>query len=159
MRLDEARSIAERVRGVLSPYCDKIEIAGSIRRGKPTVHDIDLVMIPKSGQDLMLNSLLCSMGKIVLDGPRVKRLQLPDENITVDIYLATPDTWTVLLLIRTGSAESNVRLSSLARRKGWRLKASGEGLFDEDSNRIAGDTEESIFEALGIPFQQPHERG
>ena len=157
--MEQAKPIAERVKATLSPHCDRIEIAGSIRRGKPFVHDIDLVMIPKSGEELMLNSLLCGMGTIEVDGPRLKRLRLPRENITIDIYLATPATWAILLLIRTGSAESNIRLSSLARSKGWRLKADGAGLFDEDGNRIAGDTEQSIFEALGIPYQEPSERG
>ena len=159
MRLQEAKSIAERVRTTLLPHCERVEIAGSIRRGKPTVHDIDIVMVPKSGEELVLNSVLCGIGAIEVDGPRLKRLRLPRENIAIDIYLATPATWTALLLIRTGSAESNVRLSSLAKSKGWHLKASGEGLFDEEGNRIAGDTEESIFEALGIPYQEPHERG
>ena len=93
-----------------------------------------------------------------MNGSKVKKLHLP-ENITVDIYLATPATWATLLLIRTGSAESNIRLSGLAKSKGWHLKASGEGLFDEDDNRIAGDTEESIFSALGIPYLEPNERG
>ena len=37
--------------------------------------------------------------------------------------------------------------------------ASGDGLFDENGNRLAGDTEESIYEALGIPYQEPNERG
>jgi hypothetical protein len=156
--LEDAKLIAERVKATLSPHCERVEIAGSIRRGKATVHDIDLVMIPKPGEDLVLNSLLCGIGTIEVDGPRLKRLRLPKENISVDIYIATPATWATLLLIRTGSAESNVRLSSLAKRKGWHLKASGEGLFDEDGNRIAGDTEESIFEALGVQYQQPNER-
>ena len=159
MRLKEARLIAKEMKATLSPHCDRIAIAGSIRRGKPLVHDIDMVMIPKPREDLVLSSLLRSIGKMELDGPKTKRLRLPNENIAIDIYLATPATWVTLLLIRTGSAESNIRLSGLAKSKGWRLKASGEGLLDEDGNRIAGDTEESIYEALGIPYEEPHERG
>jgi len=38
------------------------------------------------------------------------------------------------------------------------LKASGDGLFNEEGERIAGDTEQSIYEALGIPYQEPQER-
>ena len=59
---------------------------------------------------------------------------------------------------KAGSAEHNMRLATLAKRKGWHLKVSGDGLFDENGNRIAGDTEESIYEALGIPYQEPNER-
>jgi len=158
MKLEEARPIGERVKDILSPHCDKIKIVGSIRRGKAFVHDIDMVAIPKPETELLLNTVLCSIGTVEMNGSKVKKLHLP-ENITVDIYLATPATWATLLLIRTGSAESNIRLSGLAKSKGWHLKASGEGLFDEDDNRIVGDTEESIFSALGIPYLEPNERG
>ncbi len=158
MKFEEAKLIAERAKATLSPHCERIEVAGSIRREKPVVHDIDMVLIPKSGDELLLNTVLCRLGTIEVDGPKLKRIRLP-ENISLDLYLAEPSTWAILLLIRTGSAESNVRLSSLARSRGWRLKASGEGLFDEEGNRIAGDSEESIFEALGIAYQEPHERG
>ena len=158
MKLTEAKLIAERVKATLSPHCDRIEIVGSIRRGKASVRDIDMVLIPKPEAELLLNTVLCSIGRIEVDGAKIKRIRLP-ENIELDIYLATPATWAMLLLIRTGSAENNMRLSSLAKSKGWHLKASGEGLFDDDGNRIAGDTEESIFEALGVPYQEPNERG
>ena len=158
MKLEEAKLIGERVRAALSPYCERIEIVGSIRRARLIVHDIDMVLIPKQGDELLLNTVLCSIGRIEMDGDKIKRLRRPDD-IELDIYLATPATWGTLLLIRTGSAESNMRLASLAKQKGWQIKANGDGLFDEDGNRIAGDTEESIFEALGIPYQESHERG
>jgi len=105
-----------------------------------------------------MNNLLFSMGIVKLNGPEIKRLYLPEDNITIDIYIATPATWATLLLIRTGSKENNIRLCSLARRKGWHLEASGGGLCNGDGNRIAGDTEESIYGALGIPYQEPKER-
>lgn len=159
LRLEEAKLIAEGVKATLSPHCEEIEIVGSIRRRKPLVHDIDIVMIPKPEAALVLNSVLCSIGSPEVDGPKIKRLKLPNENIAIDIYLATPATWATLLLIRTGSAESNMRLATLAKTKGWHLKVNGDGLLDEDGNRIAGDTEESIFAALGIPYQEPNDRG
>jgi DNA polymerase (family 10) len=158
MKLEEAMAIAERLEGMLSPYCDKIGIAGSIRRQRPVVKDIDLVAVVKPGQELLFDSLLYGLGKTELSGPKIWRIRLP-EGISADFYLATEGTWATLLLIRTGSAESNIRLSSLARSKGWHLKASGEGLFDENGNRVAGDSERSVFEALGIPYQEPNERG
>jgi DNA polymerase (family 10) len=158
MRLEEAKQIAKRVKETLAPYCERIEIAGSIRRRKPIVNDIDLVIIEKPDAALQLTTLLFSMGVLKLNGPDIKRLYLPNDNITLDIYIATPATWATLLLIRTGSKENNIRLCSLARTKGWHLKASGDGLFDEDDNRVAGDTEQSIYQALGVPYQEPEER-
>jgi len=159
MKLEEAKLIAERVKQTLRPYCDRIEIAGSIRRQKPIVNDIDLVIIEKPDADLQLSSRLFSLGVVKINGPDIRRVYLPGDNITLDIYIATPATWATLLLIRTGSKENNIRLCSLARRKGWQLKANGDGLFDEAGNRIAGDTEQSVYEALGVPYQAPEERG
>jgi DNA polymerase (family 10) len=161
MTLEEATTIAEKVKQTLSPYCDKIEIAGSIRRRKPVVHDIDIVLIEKPWRLLLLSSLIASMGRIVLNGDRIKRLWYGDNppGISIDIYFATPATWATLLLIRTGSKENNIRLATLAKRRRWQLKASGGGLFNDTGETIAGETEESIYEALGIPYQQPWERG
>jgi len=161
MRLEEATTIAEKVKETLSPYCERLEIVGSIRRGKPVVHDIDMVLIERPSAWLLLNSLIASIGTIELGGNKIKRLWYGDKEsgIAIDIYYATPATWATLLLIRTGSKESNIRLASLAKRKGWHLKANGDGLFNEKGERIAGETEESIYRALGIPYQEPQERG
>jgi DNA polymerase (family X) len=158
VRLEEAKLIAERVKQTLSPYCDRIEIAGSIRRQKPIVNDIDLVIIEKPEAVLNLPTLLFSMGVLKINGPDIKRLILPMDNINLDIYIATPATWATLLLIRTGSKGNNIRLATIAMRRGWQLKANGDGLFDEHNNRVAGDTEESIYQALGVPYQQPEGR-
>jgi len=81
------------------------------------------------------------------------------DSIPLDIYFATPETFATLLLIRTGSVESNIRLAARAKKRGWRLAASGGGLFNERGERIAGDSEESIYQALGLPWQRPEERG
>lgn len=158
MRLEEAKVIAERVKDALTPHCERIEIAGSIRRGKPIVHDIDIVLIEKPEAALVMNSLIASMGKVELNGGKIKRVRYGKEDITIDIYIATPATWATLLLIRTGSKESNIGLATIAKRKGWQLKANGNGLFDDHGNRVAGDTEESLYQALGIPYREPQER-
>lgn len=47
MKLDKALEIAERIKELLAPYSERIEIAGSIRRKKPEVKDVELVAIPK----------------------------------------------------------------------------------------------------------------
>jgi len=76
----------------------------------------------------------------------------------VDLYYASPETWVTLLLIRTGSKENNIRLCSRAKGMGWHLAASGDGLFNETGKRIAGDSDISIYNALGLPYQLPEER-
>jgi DNA polymerase (family 10) len=158
MRLETAKEVAEQLRATLMPHCQRIEIVGSIRRHRPTVHDIDIVLIPKPYAVIMMSGLLTTIGDLKADGDLIKRVFLIDYNITVDIYIATPSSWATLVLIRTGSKENNIKLCSRARTKGWQLKASGDGLFNEEGERIAGDTEQSIYEALGIPYQEPQER-
>jgi len=164
MRLETARPIAERVKELLTPHCERIEIVGSIRREKPIVHDIDMVLIPKDSAvrhiatPTIMTSLLTTIGELKANGDKIKRVHLPTENIDIDIYIATPASWSTLLLIRTGSKENNIRLAIAAKRKGWQLKANGDGLFNEQGKRIAGDTEQSIYQALGIPYQEPQAR-
>jgi len=155
MALERAEKIAESVVKRLSPYCKKIEVAGSIRRRKPWVNDIDLVLVPS---DLWnLHHEVMGLGQMRMSGSKIMRVMVGSTQ--VDIYVADETTWATLLLIRTGSAENNIRLATRAKSRGWRLAASGDGLFNERGERIAGDTELSIYQVLGLPYQKPEERG
>ena len=161
MELELAREIADNVVERLRPQCSKIEVAGSVRRGRPFVNDIDLVLVPEDRyavDRILMDMSIEETGspKLNMAGPKIARIDF--RGITVDIYYATLETWATLLLIRTGPKRNNVRLASRAKGKGWRLAASGDGLFNQNDTRIAGDTEESIFEALGLPYKAPELR-
>ncbi|HJW88251.1 MAG TPA: hypothetical protein VJ565_02080, partial [Dehalococcoidia bacterium] len=146
MELEFAKNTAAELMAQLSPCTTRMEVVGSTRRQRPTVHDIDLVLIPKNQGllDNKLRELGCQFG-----GPKVRRLVY--KGALVDIYIATPETWATLLLIRTGSTRHNVRLCTRAKSLGLQLKADGQGLVDDLGKRVAGDSEESIFQALGLP--------
>ncbi|GAH55034.1 unnamed protein product, partial [marine sediment metagenome] len=118
--------------------------------------DIDLVLIPTDLWGLHTELTKLGGGKLKMSGSKIIRVMYG--SIQVDVYIADEETWATLLLIRTGSAENNVRLCTVARDKGWRLKANGDGLINEAGERIAGDSEESIFEALGLAYQPPERR-
>lgn len=148
--------MASEIVKILEPYCERIQVVGSIRRQRPVVNDIDLVLVP--GDRGELDQAIMRLGKVSMSGRKISRVTM-DGNVQVDIYHATPETFAALLLIRTGSKENNIRLCSLAKKQGWRLFANGEGLFNERSERISGDSEESIYKALGIAYQEPWERG
>jgi len=157
MKLEVAQKIAAEVIKRVSQYCQKIEVAGSIRRQKEIVHDIDIVLIPSDPWNLEGEVLaLARPLQPKLSGGKLKRFTF--NGAQIDLYYAAPETWATLLLIRTGSKENNIRLCSLAKKRCWHLAASGDGLFDETGERIAGDTEISIYNALGLPFQRPEER-
>jgi DNA polymerase (family 10) len=156
VELKQAQALAAEVVGILTPVVERVEVVGSIRRQRPTVRDIDLVLIPKNQGllDTKLREMGCQFG-----GPKIRRLVYPrDMGAPVDIYIATPETWATLLLIRTGSTRHNVYLCKLARARGWQLKANGQGLLDSQDKRVAGDTEQSIFAALGLKYREPEER-
>lgn len=150
--------IAQDLVKLLEPTCVRIEIAGSLRRRKDEVHDIDLVVIPKT----------CAFLQQIRDlyGRR------PDkqgehyvclksyQGIQVDIYLATERTWPMLLLVKTGSKEHNIALCRRAHDQGFKLHADGQGLEVLSSGVWPTITsEEDIFELLCLPFVPPEQRG
>jgi DNA polymerase (family 10) len=153
-----AQKIAEAIVKKLSPFCQRIEVAGSIRRQRSFPRDIDIVLIPSDSWNLEAEVLnLARPFKPKLNGEKLKRFSL--NGVQVDLYYATEETWATLLLIRTGSAAHNIKLAALAKKRGWHLCADGQGLFDESGKRIAGESEESIFKALGLDYVPPEKRG
>lgn len=154
MDLMQAGALAKEIVGKLAPYCERIEVVGSIRREKPYPGDIDILLIP--GNQGKLAVALQALGEARSVG--MKLSQRVYKGVQVDLYFATPETWFTLLLIRTGSAKHNIKLTTLAKRKGWHLYANGRGLFNEREEQIAGESEESFFYALSLPYAEPWKR-
>jgi DNA polymerase/3'-5' exonuclease PolX len=141
--LTDAKKMAKSITEKLEPWCrpGHIIVAGSIRREKLTVNDVDIVCIPENHWRLL--ETIRGIGNS--GGVGLKKIEkVIVGGVSIDIYIATPQNWTALLLIRTGSAENNIRLCSIAKKKGWHLAADGSGLFSEKGERIAGDTEERL---------------
>ena len=164
MKRKEAESVARELVEELKPFSLQIEVAGSIRRKRPEVHDIDIVMVPDFhylnrnrgfGHD-MRKVIPEIADTVVLNGPKLARFTY--HGADVDLYYATPETFTTLLLIRTGSKDNNIRLCAAAKRRGWKLRANGEGLFDERGRRIASLSEGEIYRLLRLPYQPPEKR-
>ncbi len=160
LSLKEAEKLAEQIQTAVAAHCERIAIAGSIRRQKSTVHDIGFVAIAKSDLEWqkISQTLKHKKAKLLCSGNSVIKAQAPLEKgfFQVDFYRAQPNTWGIHLLVRTGSAEHNTWLASLAISKGMRIKYS-EGLT-KDNNVIAGETEQSVFHALGLPTPEPPQR-
>lgn len=176
MNLEKANQEAAWILSKFSYLCEKVLVVGSIRRQRPEVHDIDVVVIPKVPRDHNWNEIAGALKHAhgmaqVKKGPKLMTfIHYPDlawprrdPDYTVDIYNATPETWGILVLVRTGSKEHNVKLCSLALSKGMKLSASdgllkpipGVNTFVEV---IATKSEEDIFKGLGLPYIEPKDR-
>jgi DNA polymerase (family 10) len=162
MKRADAVIIADDLVNELVALCEKIEIAGSIRRCKETVNDIDLVCLPKPGQLRAIKQRLWTLAApthaTVTGGDKYLKLSMY-KGIQVDVYIADATTWATLLLIRTGSREHNILLCQKARAMGLKLNADGHGLtwISKDVN-VPVHTEDAIFKELGLPYKEPMER-
>lgn len=192
------RLVADKIVEGLAPHCERIEIAGSLRRLRPTIGDIDLVAIPRftsssalfgagalAETDFMAALLNAAFDgesdgteKAVCTGEKIVRLTVTTKKfglrcevprISLDVYIATPESWATLLLVRTGSAEHNIWLAQRAKACGGKLHADGSGLelpgqYDPLEQRVVNmrvvraQSEEEIFKALGLPLPFPADR-
>ena len=158
--LKEAKTLAEQIRTAVESHCVIIEIAGSIRRQKDKVHDIDFVVVAGNDAEWQkINEKLRRLkAKPSCSGNSLIKVFLPCRNglFQVDFYRAKPSTLGINMIIRTGSAEHNMWLAACAISRGMRLKYS-EGLT-KDGFAIAGESEKGVFTALDLPCPVPSQR-
>lgn len=170
MQLEKAQGIAETLKGLLEDTCDRIVIAGSIRRGKPDVGDIELLCIPVfiDGVDQLERELkdLIYDGTMALRlskngrrtfGPKNKLMIHVPSRIGVDIFSTTEECWPVSLVVRTGGKQTNIQISMAAQEKGYQFHAYGSG-FTTPNGEIICRSEREVFEAVGLPYLEPWER-
>jgi len=150
-------------------------ICGSVRRNKPEVHDIDWVIIKKQESNYNFgDETLDATIKRIHDnkknkpmlGSKLKRFSFKGES--VDLYIANEKTFECITLIRTGSAEHNVKLTILARQKGLKLYANGSGLCKikggiynnepEEILEVIETTEDGILKNLLGRIPEPKDR-
>ena len=116
----KAEAIALQVEGAIKPLSEKLKIVGSIRRKKPKVGDCDFVVVATDGN---WNKILPALkrSKAICQGPNLIKLDYPVEGgfFQIDFYRATPQTFGIQELIRTGSADHNMWLAGYAQYKGY----------------------------------------
>lgn len=136
---------------------DRIEVAGSIRRWKETVNDIDILTAsgqPEKVMDAFVQ--LPFVSRVLMEGPTRSSI-LTDEGIQVDLRVVDQDAFGAALQYFTGSKQHNIRLREMAVRAG--LKISEYGVFREPGERrIGGNEEEDVYKALRLPFIPPELR-
>lgn len=161
MLFQTAKDIADELVEVIRPYCLRIEIAGSLRRLKKEVKDIEICLIPSNRNKLFntLGNYLIKNNKnfrYIKNGERYK--QFIYKNCQVDLFIANPDNWGLIYLIRTGSANFSTKM--LAR---WKKVSKGgysdEGFLYNNQNEIILTSEEmDVFNLCKMDYVEPEMR-
>jgi DNA polymerase (family 10) len=159
MPLGRALTLAETLTRALGalPGVDQLVVAGSIRRRRETVGDMD-ILVTSSRPEIVMEAFarLPEVGAVIGRGPTRASVRLR-EGIQVDLRVVEPDSFGAALVYFTGSKQHNIRIREMPQRQG--LKISEYGVFDEATGRrVAGRTEEDVYRAIGLPFIPPEQR-
>jgi DNA polymerase/3'-5' exonuclease PolX len=162
MEYTQALTIAQHCVELLAPHCIRIEIAGSLRRKKAEVKDIEIVAIPKpygtglfqSGIATVVDEWECVKGHL----PCKYTQRILPEGIKLDLFFADIDNWGYIFAIRTGSADYSHHVLA----KGWNMKGfyGDEGqLRNKRTGQVRHIREEiDLFHLIGMEFIKPENR-
>jgi DNA polymerase/3'-5' exonuclease PolX len=177
-----AQGVAEEFAQLLAPMCKRIQIAGSIRRQKPLVGDIEILFVPQIARqrnphdmfsDLEIDLADSKISALLKDGRIEKRQNINGQftwgpknklatdkrsGIPIDFFATTEENWWVSLVIRTGSKETNLTLTNGAIKLGRNLTAYGCGVRYSDNSIGAAHSEQAVFEMCGVPYKEPQDR-
>lgn len=140
--------------------CKKLEIAGSLRRRKESIGDIDILVTSAKPEKVMDAFCASPQVKDVIARGETKSSVLLSNGIQADLRVVEDDVFGAALHYFTGSKEHNIRVRSLALKKGLTLNEYGmhEGTADKKGKRVAAKTEEDVFAAVGLPWIPPELR-
>ena len=163
------RPVLEHLEGV--DAIQRLEVAGSYRRGKETVGDIDLLALVEKEGDR------AAVMEAFTGAPGVERVEMAGETrgsivltsgLPVDLRILGPESYGAALHYFTGSKEHNVEIRKRGQKRGLRVseygvfrvdeeasEEGGEGGDPQSGERIAGKTEEEVFGALDLPWIAP----
>jgi len=156
----EALTQANEIIELLRPHCSKINLAGSIRRKKAMVKDIEIVCIPLPYEVGLFESGIATVvnrwDKVKGELPCKYTQRILPSGIRLDIFIATEENYGFLLAIRTGSAEYSHRVLGYA----WTSHGfkSIEGILTKAGNPIPTPTEQEFFNLVKLPFIAPELR-
>lgn len=176
----EAALIAKRLVNRFEGGCERIEVAGSLRRAVfPDVGDIEIVAVPKFAIEpeglfgtAEINQLRVAVDLAIADGElvrlaggdRYQKLRHVETKLQVDLFIVTPPaTWGVIYLIRTGSAGFSERVVTLARKRAMHV-ADGAlhrgvmGCGSRPCEVVPTPEESDVLAALGMPWVEPKDR-
>lgn len=134
----------------------RIEVAGSYRRRRDTVGDLDLLVEGTDAESVM--EAFCGgpwTESVILRGDTKSSIRLAD-GFQVDLRVVPGESFGAALQYFTGSKDHNIKVRARAEKKGWKLNEYG--LYSESGEQLAGADESGIYEALGLPCFPPELR-
>jgi DNA polymerase/3'-5' exonuclease PolX len=183
-----ARAVAQKIVAELEPVCERIEIAGSIRRQKPMVGDIEIIYVAKTTltkgtQDLFMPTAVENLVDKKLEewrtkgrieprlkkdgsqtwGDQIKLATAKLSGIPIDFFQTSQEAWWNYLVCRTGSAAHNMKIACAAQRQGRKWHPFGTGFEELKDGRPSGvihamHSEREVFEFVGLPWLEPRDR-
>lgn len=171
--------VAESLVELLSPVCERIEIAGSLRRRKAMVGDVEILYVTKLEErpEGLFDRVSVSLADEVLvaliaagaidyrrnvNGSRMwgdsnKFAIHCETGIPVDFFRTTEAAWHNYLVCRTGPGASNIRIAEAAQKRGLKWHPYGSG-FTRGSETLVMSSERQVFETVGLPYLEPEAR-
>ena len=132
-----------------------VTVAGSFRRMRETVGDLDILVAARAGSSVMARLRSYDEVKEVLASGDTRASVVLRSGLQVDVRLVPRESYGAALHYFTGSKAHNIAIRRLGQERG--LKINEYGVFRAET-RVAGETEESVFEAVGLPFIPPELR-
>jgi len=149
----EAEPLAAYLRKV--PGVERVEIAGSYRRGRETVGDVDILAVAGARSKAIESFTGYSQVEAVLAQGTTRAAIRLKSGLQADLRVVASEEFGAALYYFTGSKAHNIATRAIAVKK--KLKINEYGVF-RGSKRIAGETEESVFASVGLPFIPPELR-
>lgn len=174
--LAQAQETAQALIDALGDSCERIKVVGSVRRGKATVHDVELLLEPRTQTQVIdlfgttehislferryADMERWNIVKPVIGGARLKRFWFRE--IPCELFICIPPSqWGLAQVIRTGPAEFSHRLVTLRTYGGWLpsgLYVKDLCIHEADGTVIPTPTEEAVFKVLGRDYIEPEAR-
>ena len=156
-----ALPMAQRLAEVVAALdrAQQVSPAGSVRRGRETVGDLDILCQADSAKaEALIQAFVASpeagIVKVLGAGGTKASVRL-EHDVQADLRVVPAESYGAALQYFTGSKEHNIRLRELAVKKGWKLNEYG--LFEGD-RRLAGATEQEVYQRLGLAYVPPELR-
>jgi len=177
-----ALAVARELCAELRPVTERLIVAGSLRRRKPLVGDVEILYIPRylpgATTDMFapadpVNAVDAALATLLAAGRLKKRLTVKGSatwgrhnkyavhtasGIPVDFFAATEENWFNYLVCRTGGAENNTIVAGAALKLGLRWNPYGPGFIDGEGNDIPVTSEADVYRIAGLPWREPWER-